>query len=139
MAFLDQKEKRLGFGIVNGESEILASDWPSQFDFDQWPQLYGLQPTLFVKTWLNQTQYYYANPALQIFVHLNVRHCPRTISFLKIQHMLGISVTVTKAVFVYLCFCVFVFACQTNGSFVFEVLVPLPFQKYSICQTYLQL
>jgi len=26
--------------------------------------------------------------------------------------------------------CVFVFACQTNRNFVFEVLVPLPFQKY---------
>ena len=49
MAFLDQKEKRLGLGIVNGESEILASDWPSQFDFDQWPKLYGLQPTLYSK------------------------------------------------------------------------------------------
>ena len=53
--------------------------------------------------------------------------------------MLGISVTLTKAVFVYLCFCVFVFACQTNGNFVFEALGPLPFEKYSICQTYLQL
>ena len=31
------KRKMAGLGDVNGESEILASDWPSQFDFDQWP------------------------------------------------------------------------------------------------------
>ena len=35
--FLYQEEKWLVLGLVNGESEILASDWPSQFDFDQWP------------------------------------------------------------------------------------------------------
>ena len=40
----------VGFGVrqcaVNGGSEILASDWPSQFDFDQWSYLYVLEPTL---------------------------------------------------------------------------------------------
>ena len=44
----------VGFGVrqcaVNGGSEILASDWPSQFDFDQWPQLYILVPTLVLDT-----------------------------------------------------------------------------------------
>ena len=31
----------------------------------------------------------------------------------------------------FMCICVFVFACQTNGNFVFEVLISLPFKKYS--------
>ena len=34
----------------------------------------------------------------------------------------------------YLCICISVFACHTPGNIVFEVLVPLPFQKY-ITQT----
>ena len=47
--------------------------------------------------------------------------------------MLGLSATLTEAVFVYLCICICVFACQTLGNIVFEVLVPLPFQKYNTC------
>ena len=53
--------------------------------------------------------------------------------------MLGLFAALTKAVFVYLCICVFmnlyicVFARQTPWNIVFEVLVPLHFQKYSIC------
>ena len=31
----------------------------------------------------------------------------------------------------FMCICVFVFACQTNGNFVFEVLIQIPFRKYS--------
>ena len=37
---------KLQLRLTNGDSEILASDWPSQFDLNQWPKLYGLQPTL---------------------------------------------------------------------------------------------
>ena len=39
--------------------------------------------------------------------------------------MLGLSATLTEAVFVYLCICICVFACQTPGNIVFEVLVPV--------------
>ena len=37
----------------------------------------------------------------------------------------------------YLCICVV--ARQTIGNIVFEVLLPLPFQKYSTCNVYLQI
>ena len=40
-------------------------------------------------------------------------------------------------VFVYLCFCVF--ACQTLGNIVFDVLVQFPMKKYSTCWVYLQI
>ena len=33
----------------------------------------------------------------------------------------------------YLFICIFVFACQTPGNIVFEVLVSLPFRKYMVC------
>ena len=36
----------------------------------------------------------------------------------------------------YLCICISVFAHQTLGNFVFEVLVPLPFQKYNILEVW---
>ena len=36
-------------------------------------------------------------------------------------------------VFVYLCICICVLARQTPGNIVFEVLVPLHFQKYNTC------
>ena len=42
-------------------------------------------------------------------------------------------------VFVYLCICICVFASQTPWNIVFEVLLPLPFQKYSTCHVYPQL
>ena len=42
-------------------------------------------------------------------------------------------------VFVYLCICICVFASQTPRNIVSEVLLPLPFQKYSTCHVYLQL
>ena len=53
--------------------------------------------------------------------------------------MLHLSATLTNAVFVYLCICICIFASQTPGNIVFEVLVSLPFQKYSTCHVYLQL
>ena len=67
--------------------------------------------------------------------------------------ILGISSTLTELVVVYLCLCILtciwpklylcicicVFASQTTGNIVFEVLLPLPFQKYSTCDVYLQL
>ena len=37
----------------------------------------------------------------------------------------------------YLCICIFAFACQTPGTIVFEVLIPRAFQKYSICLPFL--
>ena len=60
-----------------------------------------------------------------VFVYLQVRH-PGTL-FLR------------YAVFAYLCICICVFASQTPGNIVFEVLLPLPFQKYSTCHVYPQL
>ena len=50
-----------------------------------------------------------------------------------------LSATLTNAVFAYLYICICVFASQTPGNFVSEVLLPLPFQKYSTCHVYLQL
>ena len=47
--------------------------------------------------------------------------------------MLGLSATFTEAVFVYLCICICVFARQTPGNIVFEVLISLPFRKYMVC------
>ena len=41
------------------------------------------------------------------------------------------GITLIEAVFVYLCICVF--AHQTPGNIVFEVLVSLPFRKYMVC------
>ena len=53
--------------------------------------------------------------------------------------MLGISVTLTETVFVYLCICIYGFPHQILGNIIFEVLVPSPFQKYSTCCAYVQL
>ena len=50
-----------------------------------------------------------------------------------------LSATLTNAVFVYLCFCICVFASQTPKNIVFNVLLPWPFQKYSTCHVCLQL
>jgi len=49
--------------------------------------------------------------------------------------MLYLPETLTYAVFVYfyLCICICVFASQTTGNIVFEVLVSLPFRKYMVC------
>ena len=43
------------------------------------------------------------------------------------------------SVFVYLRICICVFASQTPRNIVSEVLLPLPFQKYSTCHVYLHL
>ena len=69
-------------------------------------------------------------------------HCfrsPLTITFSKIYHLIGLSDHLTQTVFVYLCICICVFASQTPRNIVFEVLLLLPFQKYSTCHVYLQL
>ena len=63
---------------------------------------------------------------------------PHTITFSKIWHMFCLCATLTEAVFVYfvVCLCIYVFvicASDTLEYCFFEVLVPLPFQKYSIC------
>ena len=63
---------------------------------------------------------------------------PHTTTFSKIWHMFCLCATLTEAVFVYfvVCLCIYVFvicASDTLEYCFFEVLVPLPFQKYSIC------
>ena len=40
------------------------------------------------------------------------------------------QICIHVCVYAYLCFCVFVFACQTTGNIDFEVIVPLHFWKY---------
>ena len=45
--------------------------------------------------------------------------------------MLGLSGTLSYAVFVYLCICVFV--CETPGSISFDILGPGAFRKYMVC------
>ena len=58
---------------------------------------------------------------------------PWTILFSKICHMLGLSGTLSYAVFVYLCICIFVFARLTHGNIIFDTLEQSSFQKYAIC------
>jgi hypothetical protein len=43
--------------------------------------------------------------------------------------MLGLSANFTQTVLMYLCICICVFARQTPGNIVFEVLASLPFGK----------
>ena len=47
--------------------------------------------------------------------------------------MLGRSGTSSYDVFVYLCICIFVFACLTRGNIIFDSLEQSCFQKYTIC------
>ena len=47
--------------------------------------------------------------------------------------MLDLSANLSQTVFVHLCICICVFARQTPGNIVFEVLVSLPFRKYMVC------
>ena len=56
---------------------------------------------------------------------------PRTVTISKIFWIL-LNTLKKKIVFAYLCICIYVFAHQTLGNIVFEVLVPLPFQKKHI-------
>ena len=80
-----------------------------------------------------------------VFVYFEVRH-PETLFlrspchylFKNIAHAMSIC-NFGQAVFLYLCICICVFASQTPRNIVFEVLLPLPFQKYSTCHVYLQL
>ena len=83
-----------------------------------------------------------------VFVYLQVRH-PGTLFlrsschylFKNIAHVMSICNfdQCCICVFVYLCICICVFASQTPGNIVSEVLLPLPFQKYSTCHVYWQL
>ena len=54
-----------------------------------------------------------------------------TILFSKIYHMLGLSGTLSYAVFVYLCICIFVYALLTHGNVIFDILELSSFQKYT--------
>ena len=60
-----------------------------------------------------------------------------------IAHVMSISnfdyCCICVFVYLYLCICICVFASQTPRNIVSEVLLPLPFQKYSTCHVYLQL
>ena len=53
--------------------------------------------------------------------------------------MLGLSGTLSNAVFVYLCICIFVFARLTHGNIIFETLEQSSFQKYTTCWVFLAL
>ena len=56
-----------------------------------------------------------------------------SVKFADMPNMLYLSETLTYAVFVYFYLCICVFASQTTGNIVFEVLVSLPFRKYMVC------
>ena len=53
--------------------------------------------------------------------------------------MLGLSGTLAYAVFVYLCICIFVFACLTRGNIIFDIIEQSSFQKYTTCWVFLAL
>merc|ERR1719370_2875063 len=55
--------------------------------------------------------------------------------------MLGLSGTLSYAVFVYLyfCICIFVFALLTHGNIIFDILEQSSFQKYTTCWVFLAL
>ena len=44
--------------------------------------------------------------------------------------------TVLSPTYIYSCICVLLFTCLTPGNIVIGVLVPMAFQKYSICMVY---
>ena len=77
-----------------------------------------------------------------VFVYLNVRHLG-TLFLRSSYHYLFKNIAHVRSicnfdrscicVFVYLCICICVFARQTPGNIVFEVLVSLPFRKYMVC------
>ena len=50
--------------------------------------------------------------------------------------MLGLSGTLSCALFVYLCICVFVFVYETLGKVSFEILGPRAFRKCLVCMVY---
>ena len=60
-------------------------------------------------------------------------------SFQKYSVMLGLSGTSSYAVFVYLCICIFVYACLTHGNIIFDILEQSCFQKYTTCWVFLAL
>ena len=64
---------------------------------------------------------------------------PWTILFSKIYHMLGLSGTLSYAVFVYLCICIFVFVRSAHGNKVFDILEQSSLQKYTTCLVFLAL
>ena len=83
-----------------------------------------------------------------VFVYLHVRHLgtlflrsPCYYHFKNIAHVMSICNfdQCCICVFVYLYICICVFASQTPRNIVSEVLLPLPFQKYSTCSVFLQL
>ena len=67
-----------------------------------------------------------------------------TILFSKLYYMLGLSGTLSYAVFVYcvfvyLCICIFVFALLTLGNIIFDILEQSSFQKYTTWWVFLAL
>ena len=53
--------------------------------------------------------------------------------------MLGLSGTLSYAVFVHLCICIFVFALLAHGNIIFDILEQSSFQKYTTCWVFLAL
>ena len=52
---------------------------------------------------------------------MHLQHCgAATLLFSKIYHMLGLSGTLSNAVFVYLCICIFVFVRSTNVNIIVD-------------------
>ena len=90
----------------------------------------------------------YLHICVFVFVYLQVRHQgPLFLRsfyhylFKNIAHVMCICDfdQYYLCVFVYLCIYIFVFESQTARNIVSEALLPLPFQKYSKCNVYLQL
>ena len=84
----------------------------------------------------------YLHICVFVFVYLQVRHqgplflrSSYHYLFKNIAHVMSIRNfdQCCICVFVYLCICICVFASQTPGNIVFEVLVSSPFRKYKVC------
>ena len=107
-----------------------------------------LSPNLYFCMFLCVCVFVYLCICVFVFVYLQVRH-PGTLFLRSSYHYLFKNIAHVMSicnfdqccicVFVYLCICICVFASQTPGNIVFEVLLPLPFQKYSTCHVHPQL
>ena len=115
---------------------------PRTITFQKIQHMFGLSATLtkavFVYLWI----------CVFVFVYQHVRHLG-TLFLRSSCHYLLKNIAHVRSicnfdrscicVFVHLCICICVFARQTPGNIVFQVLVLLPFQKCSTCQVYPQL
>ena len=120
---------------------VFASQTPRNIDFEVLLQLpFQKYSTCYV--YLQLWPMLYLCICVFVFVYLQVRH-PGTLFlrssyhylFKNIAHVMSICTfdQCCICVFVYLCICICVFASQTPGNIVFEVLVSSPFRKYMVC------